>query len=340
MNGEDALVAALIRGLGPAASGEGVELGVGDDAAVLRPPPGRRLVATVDMLVEGQHFERQGPAAASPADVGWRALAVNLSDVAAMGARPLWALSSVGVPAGFTPADLEAVYVGLAEAAVRFGVAVVGGNLARVAERLVLDITILGCVEHPVTRNGGRPGDRICVTGRLGAAAAGLAVIRAGTDARARLPETDAALLLAAQRRPEPRMREGLALGRLAPTGVRAMCDVSDGLTRDLAHLCGADLGAVLWRSRLPSPQAVENAAALVGADPLSWVLGGGEDYELLCLVAPEAVDGAREAVARSGGVPLTVIGECVAGPGLRLAQEPGGEGRPLDATGWDPFRA
>ncbi len=338
MNGEDAFLTALRRGLGPAASGEGVELGIGDDAAVLRLPPGERLVATVDMVVEGQHFLRQGPVAADPGDIGWRALVVNLSDLAAMGARPLWALSSVGVPAGFSPTELEAVYAGLAEAAKRFGIAVVGGNLAVVAERLVVDVTALGGVKRWVPRSGGRPGDRICVTGRLGAAAAGLALSRLGSEAQRRLPEADVALLLSACRRPQPRLREGRALAALAPYGVRAMCDVSDGLTCDLGHLCGPRMGAVLWRSALPVPRAVEDAARRAGVEVLEWVLGGGEDYELLCLVAPEAVDAARDAVAMTGDTPLAVIGECVASPGLRLATDEGQEGQPLPASGWDPF--
>lgn len=337
MGGEDELIAAIRRTLGPAALGEGVELGIGDDAAVLAPPAGERLVATVDMLVEGQHFQRGGVAGSSLQDIGWRALAVNLSDVAAMGARPLWALVSLGVPDGFPAESLEELYAGLSAAARRFGVAVVGGNLARVAERLVVDLALLGAAGCPVTRAGGRPGDLVCVTGTLGAAAAGLALTRAAEAVA--VAGADAAPLLLAQRRPEPRLLEGRTLAEFGSDGLRAMCDVSDGLTRDLERLGGVDLGAVLWRSRLPVRPEVRRVAEALGTDPLAWVLGGGEDYELLCLLAPEAVDAARRALALRGGAPLTVIGECVAEPGLRLATAPGERGLPLSPAGWDPFR-
>lgn len=338
MSGEEALLAAVRRGLGAAAAGEGVELGIGDDAAVLRPPSGRRLVATVDMQVEGQHFERRGPAGAPPADIGWRALAVNLSDVAAMGGEPRWALSSLGIPPDMGPPEVEALCAGLAEAASAFGVAVVGGNLARVPAGLVLDVTVLGLVDRAVPRSGGQPGDLVCVTGRLGAAAAGLAVARRGRDVPG-LGDRARRELLLAQRRPQPRVREGIALGAVLPGAVHAMCDVSDGLTADLGRLCPAGLGATLWREALPVPASVRAAAVALGADALAWALGGGEDYELLCLVAPEGFDAARSAVARCGGAELQAIGECSPRAGLRLAEARGGEGRPLEPAGWDPFR-
>ncbi len=338
MSGEEALLAAVRRGLGAAAAGDGVEFGIGDDAAVLLPPPGRRLVATVDMQVEGQHFVRQGPAGAPLVEIGWRALAVNLSDVAAMGGEPRWALSSLGIPTDMPAAGVEAVCAGLAQAATAFGVSVVGGNLARVPHGLVLDVTVLGLVDRAVPRSGGRPGDLVCVSGRLGAAAAGLAVARHGCDVPG-LGDGAQRELLLAQRHPEPRVREGIALGGLFPGAVHAMCDVSDGLTADLGRLCTPGLGATLWQAALPVPAAVRAAAVALGADALAWALGGGEDYELLCLVAPDGFDAARSAVARCGGAELQAIGECTVCPGLRLAEVRGGEGRPVEPAGWDPFR-
>jgi len=335
--GEAAWLAAVVSGLGAAVSGEGVLRGIGDDAAVLALPAGESLIATVDMVVEGQHFERRGPRAATPADIGWRALAVSQSDIAAMGGRPLWALSSLGVPDGMTAAEVEALCAGLAEAAAAYGTAVVGGNLARNPERLVLDVTVLGAARRPLSRAGARPGDLVGVTGRLGAAAAGLALLRGGERLRAACGAA-AGECLQAQRRPQPRVAEGLALGALGPQGVRAMCDVSDGLAIDLARLCGGTLGAVLWREALPVPAAVRAAAACAGEDALQWALHGGEDYELLCAVAPEAASAAPRAVARAGGA-LHLIGEFTATPGeLRLAARRGGRGGPLPASGWDPF--
>jgi thiamine-monophosphate kinase len=342
--GEAALLEAVRRGLGQAATGPGVLLGIGDDAAVLAPPPGR-LLFSVDLLVEGQHFRRRGPGASRPEDVGWRALAVNASDIAAMGGRPLWALSSLGVPEGVAPEELEALCRGMAEASVAFDLSVVGGNLARSPGPLLVDIAILGVAPRPIARTGARVGDLVCVTGRVGAAAAGLAI--QGADAAVRGALGAAADRLAtAQLRPRPRLAEGSALA--AAAGVRAMCDVSDGLAVDLAHLCGAGLDAVLWRDALPIPPDVAAAAAVLGdGEPLAlrWALHGGEDYELLCAVAPEALDGAAAAVAGAGGV-LHAVGRFGArrsgAPVLRLApgaqSEP--EARPVEARGWDPFTA
>ncbi len=342
--GEAALLEAVRRGLGPAAAGPGVALGIGDDAAVLEVPPGR-LLFSVDLLVEGQHFRRRGRGASRPEDVGWRALAVNASDIAAMGGRPLWALSSLGVPDGVAPAEVEALCRGMAEAAEAFGLAVVGGNLARSPGPLLVDVAILGAALRPVARTGAREGDLVCVTGRVGAAAAGLAVLGAAAPLRRALGPA-AERLVAAQLRPRPRLAEGLALGALP--GVRAMCDVSDGLAVDLARLCGADLDAVLWRDALPVPADVAAAAATLGdGEPLAlrWALHGGEDYELLCAVAPEALEAAGAAVSAAGGV-LHAVGRFGSRPGgapaLRLAPGAAAEAdaRPIEPRGWDPFAA
>ncbi len=333
MTGEEALVARLQQALGTAGlTGGSVALGIGDDAAVLVPPAGSlRLVVTVDMLVEGQHF-RLGPGGFSPEDVGWKALAVNLSDVAAMGASPLWALCSLGVPDG-TPDDLlERVYRGMGDLARRHQVRLVGGNLARSPGGLVLDVTVIGQTYRPITRRGARRGDRIFVTGFLGAAAAGLEVLTRGLD----LDASGAALLLSAQCRPSPRLAEAQAIAALAPGMVHAMCDVSDGLVADLRHLLGG-LGAVLWEQELPIPSAAFRAADhLPGADPIAWALGGGEDYELLIVAPPEAEEAILEVLRQGAGA--RCIGEVT--PGLVcLAPRPGGHAVPLGEMGWDPFR-
>ena len=334
-SGEDALLAACLRGLGDVGAVGGVATGIGDDAAVLVPPATGSLIATVDMLVEGQHFVRSGPGAIGLEDLGWRMLAVNLSDIAAMGGRPLWALCSLGVPEHFAAADAERLYHGLGEAARAHGVAVVGGNLARVAERLILDVTLLGVATAAVLRTGAAPGDRICVTGRLGAAAAGLAcLVDAGWGTGA--PEEAVRYVAAAQRRPEPRVREGQALA--AVQGLHAMCDVSDGLARDLARLCRPGLGAVLWRETLPIPDQVHTLGRALAADPVRWALHGGEDYELLCAVAPERVQAAQRAVQDAGRAGLHVIGEFREAEGLWLADRVGGRLEPLAPKGWDPF--
>jgi thiamine-monophosphate kinase len=297
--------------------GEGVVVGPGDDAAVLRLRPGEDLVATVDAVVEGVHFD----ARFAPADVGWKALAVNLSDLAAMGARPLHALVALGVPAGTPGARLAGVARGLGACARAHRLAVVGGNVTR-ARELSVTVTALGAVAEgrAVLRGGARPGDLVAVTGTLGDAALG------------RSPGAPAALARR-QRRPTPRLAAGRALAGV----VRAAVDVSDGLAQDLGHLCAASgVGARIGVAELPLSAAYRRAARGL-ADPFAAALGGGEDYELLVAVAPRSLARARAAAAR-GGVPLTVIGRFVRGGGVEVV---GARGEPVTPpAGHDHLRA
>lgn len=302
--GEFELIAAF-TGLLPT-RGEGVRLGPGDDAALLQPPRGETLVATVDAVVEGVHFD----ARSTPGDIGWKALAVNLSDLAAMGARPLWALVALGVPRGEPAARLRGIARGLGTCARRHGLAVVGGNVTRSAE-LSLTVTVVGAVAHgqALRRDGARPGDLVLVSGTLGDAALGLA------------PDA-AASLRRRQRRPTPRLTLGLGLRRLATAAI----DLSDGLAQDLGHLCSASgVGATLRAAGLPR-SAAARAACAGRADPWGPALSGGEDYELCVTVPPARLGAARRAAARAG-VPLTVIGEITRGRGVRVL---GPDGRTL----------
>ncbi|WP_242361981.1 thiamine-phosphate kinase, partial [Anaeromyxobacter sp. SG17] len=222
--------------------GEGVRVGPGDDAAVLAPPRGEELVVTADAVVAGVHFDR----AFSPEDVGWKALAVNLSDLAAMGARPLWALVCLGVPPGVRPAELVRLGRGLGACARRYRVAVAGGNVTRASE-LSVTVTVIGAVPEgrALLRTGARAGDLVAVTGTLGDAALG------------RAPGAPAALVRR-QRRPTPRLAAGRALAGVA----RAAIDVSDGLVQDLAHLCEASrVGARIGVADLPLSAAAERLA-------------------------------------------------------------------------------
>ncbi len=333
MPSEDELLQMLHRALGPAAVvGGDLVVGIGDDAAVVRcPEEGRQLVATVDMLVEGQHFVLR-PGAFTATDVGWKALAVNLSDIAAMGARPRWALCSLALPADRREVVLPPLYRGLGRLARAFGVRVVGGNLAS-APTLAIDVVLLGEVRRAMCRTGTQVGDRLYVTGRLGAGAAGLALMTGGQPLHAHL----ARALVSAQRRPRPRVREGLALAALPDGVVHAMCDISDGLARDVRRLLGG-LGVTIWEDALPIPDAVRRAAEACGADPLRWAVYGGEDYELL-LTAPAAAEPSlRAAMEREGMQQLHCIGEIHDG-GSYLCSRQGGVSMPLAEEGWDPFR-
>lgn len=311
--GEFELIDLFTRGV--PSSGEGVVLGIGDDAAVLAPPRRERLVLSVDAVVEGVHFRRGW----APEDVGWKALAVNLSDLAAMGARPLWALVALATPPGRGVAWLARVGRGLAGCARRHGLAVVGGNVTR-ARDLSLTVTAAGAAARFMTRAGARPGDVVLVSGTLGDAALGLA--------RGAAPP-----LRARQRRPAPRLALGRALAGLAT----ACVDVSDGFLQDLGHLCRASgVGARVRLAALPLSPAYR-AASRRARDPWAAALSGGEDYELVVAVPARRLRAAI-AAARRVGTRLTAVGSVVAGRGVKVF-EPGGGLHRSRRTGHDHLR-
>lgn len=255
-----------------------------------------------DLVVAGVHFDL---AWCSPADVGWKSVAVNVSDVAAMGGEPLHALVSVVLPPAVA---LDRLYEGVVEAAAAYGCRIAGGDLSSGRE-LVVAVTVTGRVPHgePVLRSGARPGDTVFVTGPLGASAAGLALLRGS-------PEDDGPLARA-HRRPQARLREGLVA---AAAGATAMTDVSDGLGRDLHNLATAShVGISL--SDLPVAE---------GATP-EEALAGGEDYELL-FTAP--TPGTVVAAYRAAGLrPPLAVGRCVEDPAVRTLR-----GEPLEAGGFE----
>ena len=323
--GEFALIERL-RSIVPG-GGAGVLLGIGDDTAVLR--PGTAILATCDAQVEGIHFTRE---MCTPADVGWRALAVNLSDIAAMGGAPRYALVSLLVPVSAGSAALEDLYGGMAELARLHGVAVVGGNVSATPGPLAIDVTVLGEAEHPVARRGAKPGDGLWITGQAGKAAAGRFLLEhRGLAVPAR--ET----LEAAYRRPAPRVAAGGTLGALARSGVvTAMIDTSDGTASDLLHLAEASyVGVLLDARRLPVPRGLPEAARAAGVPVESWTLGGGEDYELL-FAAGAAFDGRAREIAAGADVEITRIGDVLAEPEARWVITAAGQRQPLRAAGWD----
>jgi thiamine-monophosphate kinase len=316
--GEFGLIARLTGGL---ELGPGVEVGVGDDAAVLEPSHGHKLVVTTDVLVEGLDFTA---ALSEPEDWGWKAVAANLSDLAAMGAEARWLVLALTVPGPTPVATLERVYAGVGEACRAFGVALVGGDVSA-GPVLSLAVTALGEAERPVLRSGARPGDRLCVTGPLGAAAAGLGLLerddRAAGDLLGRFPG-----LAAAHRRPIPALAMGLALAR---AGASAMIDVSDGLAGDALHLAEASgVGLEVHDATVPLAPGVAEAAALLGLDPLELALGGGEDF-VLAAALPRAAD--------LGGV--LDCGRFIPDPGTRVRLTATGQ-RPLTGLAYDHFSA
>jgi thiamine-monophosphate kinase len=311
-------------------AGVGVVKGIGDDTAALQVQPGNLLLATTDAAVEDVHFRRQ---TTTPFVLGQRVLAVNLSDIASMGGEPRWALLSLGLPPTTPLAWVEALADGLGTEAARYGMAIVGGNLTRSPDRLVIDVTLLGEVasDQVLYRTGARPGDRVLVTGTLGDSAAGLALLAGLTPG----PSEEAAFLIERHRLPTPRVAAGRAI---AASGLAtAMLDLSDGLAGDLAHLAEASgVGAVIDADRVPLSPAVRALAAATGQDPLAWALRGGEDYELLLTAPPSATD-RLVAVVQATGVPLTDVGEIRSARGLWL-REPDGRSVPLGDVAWRHF--
>jgi thiamine-monophosphate kinase len=322
---EDELIAHLRERLRDV-PGERLMLGIGDDAAVWQPSRSNRSVITTDALVEGVHFTR---AAMSARDAGHRALAANLSDVAAMGARPVLATIALGFPADTDSAWLLEAYDGIAALAKRSRCAVAGGDLTR-APAIVFAITVVGEVRasNLKTRAGARPGDVIAVTGPLGASRAGLLV---AADRPELAAEPALADVLAAYRTPEPRLREGRWLA--ASRHVRAMMDTSDGLSTDLTRLCTASgTGATL--ESVPVHEGARRVADRTGDDPGRWALDGGEDFELLVSVEKRAFGHLAARFRAHMGRELLRVGTMSAEPGVRRA-----DGTPVVPAGWDHLR-
>lgn len=310
--GEFELIAALARHLDPAADG----LGIGDDAAAWQPSEGSLVVVTTDMLVEGVHFRVDWT---SPRDLGWKALAVNLSDLAAMGAAPGRALVSVALLPG-QAALVEEMYDGLSELARATGTHIVGGDTVRSSGPLVINVALIGeaAPGRLLRRDGAVPGDLVALTGTVGASAAGLALLLEGDPERLARPE--AAPLLAAHRRPTPKLRTGQELARL---GLRCAIDVSDGVASEAWHLARA--GGVAIRIDLDRLPLDPSAVAMLGAAEARRIAGsGGEDYQLLFTAPAHRWD---EIVAALGDDRPTVVGEVT---GLR----PGGDVELVAADG------
>lgn len=282
-----------------------VVLGVGDDCALLTVPAGMQLAVSLDLLVSGVHFLPD----VAPEALGWKALAVNLSDLAAMGAEPAWVTLGLTLPAvdeGWLAAFCRGFYALAAE----HGVELVGGDTTRGPLAIAVQVHGFVAPGAALTRAGARPGDLVCVSGTPGFAALGLA-LRLG---RTELPEPLAASALERLERPQPRVALGRALRGLAT----ACIDVSDGLAQDLGHILEASgVGASIEVERVPRPPVADADAALQAA------LAGGDDYEL-CFTLPPGRLPRLAAAAAAGGCPCSVIGRIEAAPGLRLRRADG----------------
>jgi thiamine-monophosphate kinase len=314
-----------------AAHDEDVVVGIGDDCAVIRRGPLLE-VLTTDCLVEGSHYERDW---LTMADVGWKALAVNVSDVAAMGGTPRHALVTLFLPAGFTTKENDDLYDGIEACGESTGVSIVGGDIVKTKGPFAVSVTLSGICERDqvVLRSGAREGDIIVVTGSLGEARVGLEYLRLGkTGASGEAGEA----CVARFRRPIARLVEAHAIVRnLQPT---SMVDLSDGLVSDLRHVLEASgVGAVIDAEAIPVGQCVIDFFEGVREEALSRAVAGGEDYELLFTIDPGA-EGRLAGVSNDLGVELTPIGRITRkGSGVKMADR-GGE-KDIEKGGFDHFK-
>jgi len=300
-----------------------VRLGPGDDAATLRVGDGEALVVSTDLSVEDVHFRREWLTWEA---IGYRAVAVALSDLAAMAARPIGVLVSLALPPEVDSRALGELGRGLGSCLREQGAALLGGDLSRSPGLVVVDVTVVGATRHPVERSGARPGDELWVTGALGGAAAAASAWSRGFE-----PEPGAR---AAFERPRPRTAEARWLASEAD--VHALIDLSDGLAADAGHVAAASgVRLVLTAGSVPLHPVLEGWAQPEAA--LSLAVGGGEDYEILAVLGPGSTEAARDAFEREFGVALTRVGRVTAGSGVEWLDERG-SARQSPATGFDHF--
>jgi thiamine-monophosphate kinase len=319
-------------------------VGIGDDAAVVEPERNRLEVLSVDAIVEGIHFDRRFT---PPGAIGHRALAVNLSDLAAMGAAPRLALLSFVLPPALLRDDFDALVSGLAALALRHKLHVVGGNLTRSPGPLMIDVTVIGTAKRRqvLTRGGARPGDALYVTGSLGGAAAGLEILRHATSAAGEAKDPAGSTLAQGFERcanrylyPEPRVRMGLTLGR---NRVASACmDLSDGLADGVRQIAEASgVGIIVDAGALPVDEGARAWFDARGGDALSKAITGGDDYELV-FTSPRRANGRLRAASRGADVAVTRIGVCTEAHTLILRRS--SDGPPTDEaipSGYTHFR-
>ncbi len=320
--GEFALIESIRR---TTPLGRGVRLGIGDDAAWVESKSGSILV-TSDLLIEGIHFKLEWTSLFS---LGYKAVAVNLSDIAAMGGKPSYLVLALGIPSHFESSKVHEFYRGVQSLCSKTGVALVGGD-TNAAKFLIISVCVIGQAPYPpVRRSGAKVGNDVYVTGTLGDSALGLKLLQRGAESSNRRAF---AYLVSRHREPTPRLTTGalIARQRLAT----AMIDTSDGLLQDLGHICQASgVGAQVSAAKLPLSDAYR---ALAGRDGLHHVLNGGEDYELLFCARRRDRD-RIEKLQKHSAIPITRIGSCIpARKGITVLDA---SGRHLPGKGYDHFK-
>lgn len=285
-----------------------VILGIGDDAAIITPASRKLLLFSTDTLREEIHFRKEY---CTFYDIGWKAVAVSISDIAAMGGVPRYLLLSIAVPHKTPVKDLDGLMKGVADITSQYDMSLIGGNVSRSRNGVTIDTTVIGEVGKGtgVVRSGASVGDLIFVTGRVGRSAIGFSLLKLSTGIRS-ISHRMARPFIASHLRPVPRVREGMILG--ANKLATAMIDISDGLLADLDHICQqSKVGAYIYSGHIPLPAISRRLQRRVAGDPLNYALYGGEDYELLFTVKKRNKN-KLEAVCRQEGLEVTFIGEIV----------------------------
>ncbi len=307
----------------------GLFLGIGDDAAAILPTAGHSLLLTTDILIEQVHFDFSF---STYTEIGYKALSVNVSDIAAMGGRPLYFLVSLGHSGAESVSHIDQLYRGIHRASLEAKISLIGGNIAHSPSGFFVSITLVGEApkETLLTRSGGRAGDWLYVTGVLGDAAAGLDILKEKGGQKSRLFSS----LIKKHKMPKPRLREGCLLAQQQIPS--AMIDLSDSLSSDLSHLTDqSGVGAELWMENIPISVSLKRYAKARGVDPLSYALYGGEDYELLFSV-PEKKREKIEKLIRGGELSARPIGRLLEKRRGLLVKDTKGRTRALVPRGHD----
>jgi thiamine-monophosphate kinase len=322
-----------IRKIIPETDNPDVLLGMGDDCAVVRINDQKVLLLTCDIQVEDRHFRREF---ISAYQLGRRAIAVNLSDIASMGGQPTYALVSLSLPRDLSVNDYDSLFRGMQDELDPYGAIIVGGNLAQTEGRLIIDITLLGeaTLNRYLTRRGARAGDKIFITGQAGSSGAGLFILQKyGKNFPAKYKD-----LVESHLNPKPRVEIGQAIARLGLAS--AMIDVSDGIASDLYHICHMSrTGAEISQEKLPFLPILNDVVRETGNTLMDLVLHSGEDYELLFTAGPDQQEQIQRKISEPFSIPVTEIGEIVSDAEVYSVITPDKQRQVLEPRGWDHFR-
>ncbi len=322
-----------IKQILPQAKHPDVLIGLGDDTAVIKIDHNKALIATCDIQIEDQHFRLKH---ISTYQLGRRAIAVNLSDIASMGGKPSFALVSLGLPPKFSVIDYDRLFQGIKDELSQYSAHLVGGNLAKTENKLIVDVTMLGEV-HPdrlLSRSGSKVGDKIFVTGKLGESGAGFHILEAFGQ---HYPEKYANLVKA-HLQPTPRIEAGKMI---AETEIAtSMIDISDGIASDLYHICQmSGVGAEIHSKRLPLPENIEEVSEIAHTNPLNIAMHSGEDYELLFTVKPDVIPALITEISNKLSLLITEIGHIVTRTEGYYLIDSQQNRIPILPKGWDHFQ-